>query len=85
MCLAGLDLDYKTSLTLSLLIEVSSQESERSCICAGLSTISTFLIFDLGIAPVVWYLFLFFILLHIVGKPCNGPPTTPYTDNGQDI
>jgi hypothetical protein len=56
-------------LTTPLFIEmpVPSQKSERSCICVlGLSILplSTFLIFDFGSVPTVWY-FLFFILLQL--------------------
>jgi hypothetical protein len=57
-------------LTTPLFIEmpVPSQKSERSCICVlGLSILplSTFLIFDFGSVPTVWYFFVFFILLQL--------------------
>ena len=65
--LRGKDWVHITSLALPLVIEVpvSSQESEKSCICVlGVSTLpmSTILMFDVGIVPTLWY-FLFFILI----------------------
>jgi hypothetical protein len=47
---------------------VPSPKSERSCICVlGLSILplSTFLIFDFGSVPTVWY-FLFFYFITVV-------------------
>ena len=44
---------------------VTSQESERSCICVlGISILplSTILIFDFGIVPTVWYFWYFRIV-----------------------
>ena len=51
------DWAYKSSLTLTLLIEahVLSKESEQSCIC----------VLDFGVIPTVWY-FLFFIFFPFI-------------------
>jgi hypothetical protein len=60
---------HKTSLTPPLFIEVTvpSKENEQSCICVlGVSILSpsTFLRFDLGIVPTVWYfLFSFYLII----------------------
>ena len=56
---------HKTNLTPPHFIEVSVlQESQRSYICVlrlSVLVLSTILIFDFGIVPIVWY-FLFFVL-----------------------
>ena len=56
---------HKTNLTLPHFIEVPVlQESQRSYICVprlSVLVLSTILIFDFGIVPIVWY-FLFFVL-----------------------
>jgi hypothetical protein len=49
--------------------EGPGQKSERSCICVlGLSILplSTFLIFDFGSVPTVWYFLFFFIFITVV-------------------
>ena len=60
----------RTVLTTPLFIEmpVSSPKSERSCICVlelSILPLSTFLIFDFGSVPTVWYFLFFFILLQL--------------------
>ena len=58
---------HKTSLTLSLFIEVpvSSQESEQSCTCVSILSLSTLFLLDFKTVPTVW-IFLVFHFINVV-------------------
>ena len=67
-------LTLKTSLNPPPFIEVSvhSRENERLCISVygvSISALSSFLIFDFGIVPTVWYYFLFHFILNKYTTP----------------
>ena len=67
---------HKTSLIQPPLIEVSvpNQEHGPSCICLlviSILLLFTILIFDLGIVPTVWYLFVFHFIHNITKLLCS--------------
>jgi hypothetical protein len=60
---------HKTSLVPPHFIQmpVSSQDSERSCICVlvvPMMPLSTIILIDFGIVPTVWYFMFFILFLH---------------------